>query len=68
MKDFWRWMRLQLLAVQIRDTIDKELGEALASAHNTNSQDDWSKVHERMNVLGHFKGADMIREQYGLDR
>lgn len=66
MRDFGKWLRLQLLAVQLREEVDQELGEALSSALNTNSQDDWSKVHERLNVLGDFAGADVIRERYGL--
>lgn len=63
--EFSRWLKLQLLAVRIKEEIDRELGESLSSAYNTNSQDDWSKVHERLNVVGHFDGADVIREQYG---
>lgn len=65
MRDFGKWLKLQLLAARIKTEIDRELGEALASALNTNSQDDWSKVYERLIVVGHFDGADLIREQYG---
>lgn len=57
-------IRFVLAAERIRHTIDEQLGEALLAAHRNDSPEDWARVHDRMNVLGEFAGADQIREMF----
>lgn len=63
-RPFTEWLKLQLLAVRIREEIDVLLGEALLEANNGNDPVAWGRVHDRLNVLGDFTGADRIRELF----
>lgn len=61
---FEEWARFILLAAQIRDEIDHELGTLLKEAGTTDTPEAWAAVHDRFNVLGDFDGADRIRELF----
>lgn len=53
------WFRFSLAAVRVRDEVDAELGELMLRV--AGGDDSLAAVHDRLNVLGHFEGADRIR-------
>lgn len=52
-------LALVQLSVVMSDR-DEELGQAIADAIRDTSA--WQRVHDRLNVLGDFAGADKVRE------
>ncbi len=53
--------RMVVLAAQIGDTIDAELGRLLACLA-LGSDEVLPQIHDRLNVLGRFEGADRLRK------
>lgn len=51
-------LELVKLSVVMRER-DEELGQAIADAIRDTSA--WQRVHDRLNVLGEFDGADSVR-------
>jgi|HubBroStandDraft_4_1064222.scaffolds.fasta_scaffold00029_5 hypothetical protein len=54
--EYFAWV---LCAARVRDKVDRELGLLMLAAADDDSQ--WPAVHDRLNVIGDFKGADRLR-------
>lgn len=57
---FSEWVCFALAASRVRDEVDRELGELLLRVAD-GEDDALAAVHDRLNVLGDFAGADRIR-------
>lgn len=58
---FDEWFWFTLAAGRVKDEVDAELGELLLRV-SRGDDSALSLVHDRMNVIGRFDGADKIRQ------
>jgi uncharacterized NAD(P)/FAD-binding protein YdhS len=57
---FDEWFRFSRAAARVRDEVNAELGELLLRV-SKGDDSALADVHDRLNVLGNFAGADQIR-------
>jgi len=54
-------LQFVIAACRVRDEQDRELGELLLAGLSEDTPEAWGRVHDRMNVMGDFAGADRLR-------